>query len=996
MVKGGKIDQLDDDEVDYELVNPNHQFTETSVMVPLASTIKGARTFIASKYATQALPLINPDSPLVDVLDDDTGDGYSKTLGHKVGLKKSKYDGVVKSVAERHIDIVGDDGKTKRIDLKRYFPSNRKAYTSETPTVSVGDRITKGQFIARNNYVDNDGRLAIGKNLSVAFMPAPNGATFEDAIVVSESAAKRMTSPHLYGFDVEHKHGTMSDKAKFISLFPNKYTNEQLAKLDANGMIKPGVKVEPGDPILLSMAPRSLSSKDAAVGNLSKVLRNSFKDLSQEWDKAVPGVVAHAVPHRSGLVVRIAANKPLEEGDKISARSGAKGVISKIVPDDQMVRSGRDGPIDVIINPAALIGRVNPGMVFEALLGKVAHRTGKRYNLPSFSEESYRDFVENELKAHQESDAEDLEDPSTGKVIPRVLTGRQFFMKLEHTSDTKLSGRGDGGSDINGQPTKGGDEGAKRLGGLQNYALLSHRADHVLEDAHVYRGSSDPEIWRRIRLGESLPAPKQPFIYDKFLNSLKAAGVNPRPDREGRVRLLAMTDRDVDEIAKHEVLTSDTIDHKDKTPVKGGLMDFSLHGGPEGRGWSYIKLDEPMPSPVMEEPIRRLLGITEKQMRGVIAGTDTINGRRGPQALYDALKQVKLDDLISHDKEVIRLGKKTKRDDAVRRINFAVGLKNSGIEPHEMMITKIPVIPPAFRPVTVMGDMHLTADANYLYKDLMNSRDLLRTNRKELGDEDLADERLAIYDSIKAVQGLGDPINVETANKGVKGFIRQVAGVGGPKTGMFVSKVIGHPVNTVGRSVIVPNADLNMDQVGIPKEMAWRMFGPFVMRSMVREGMPATEAAKRVMKQDDFATKHLLKAMDDREVMYSRDPALHRFSIMGAKAVLVPGNNIQLSPLVVKPFGADFDGDQMNVHVPLSDKAVQDVRERMLPSKNLFSLRGKQVHYLPSQEFILGLYGATKPKSEAQPTIFRSKEEALAAYRSGAITIDHPIIIQGQ
>lgn len=993
-VKNGKIDQFPDDDVDYELVSPNHQFTETSVMVPLTSTIKGARTFIASKYATQALPLVNPDSPLVDVLDDDTDDGYTKTLGRRLGLKNSDFDGVVKNVSEKHIDLTDIDGKTQRIELKRYFPNNRKTYTSETPMVTAGDRITKGQPIARNNYVDNGGRLAIGKNLSVAFMPAPGGATFEDAIVVSESAAKKMTSPHLYGFDVEHKHGVESGKDKFISLFPNKYTNEQLAKLDANGMVKPGVKIDPGDPVLLSYSPRSLSSKDAALGNLSKVLKNSYRDLSQTWDKSSPGVVAHAVSHRSGLGVRIATNMPLQEGDKISARSGAKGVVSKIVPDDQMVRSKDSGPVDVIINPAALIGRVNPGMVFEALLGKVAAKHGKTYNLPSFSQESYRDYVENELKAHGESDGEDLEDPETGKSIPQVLTGRQFFMKLEHTSESKLSGRGEGGSDINEQPTKGGKEGAKRLGGLQNYALLSHRADHVLEDAHVYRGSSSPEMWRRWRLGESLPPPKAPFIYDKFLNSLKAAGVNPRPDEKGRLKLLAMTDRDVDELARYEVQVPETISHKDGSPIKGGLMDFSLHGGPDGKGWSYIKLEEPMPSPVMEEPIRRLLGITEKQMRGIIAGTETINGRRGPQALYDALKGVKLDELINSDRETIRLGKKTKRDEAVRRVNFATGLKKSGIEPHEMMITKVPVIPPAYRPVVVMGDMHLTSDANYLYKDLMSSRDVFRSNKAELSDEDLGDERLAIYDSIRAIQGMGDPINVETANKGVKGFIRQVAGVGGPKTGMFVSKVIGHPVNTVGRSVIVPNADLDMDQVGIPEKMAWEMFEPHVMRSMVREGMPATEAAKRVEKHDDFAKRHLLKEMERRKVMYSRDPALHRFSIMGANAVLVPGNNIHLSPLVVKPFGADFDGDQMNVHVPITDKAIKDVEERMMPSKNLFNLRGNKVQYLPSQEFILGLFGATQPKKGAQPVVFKTTAEAIAAYKSGAISIDQPVSIQ--
>jgi len=281
----------------------------------------------------------------------------------------------------------------------------------------------------------------------------------------------------------------------------------------------------------------------------------------------------------------------------------------------------------------------------------------------------------------------------------------------------------------------------------------------------------------------------------------------------------------------------------------------------------------------------------------------------------------------------------------------------------------------------------------------MSARDSLRNNKNVLPDEDLADERLALYDSIKAVQGLGDPINPETAAKGVKGFIRQIAGVGGPKTGLFVSKVIGHPVNAVGRSVIVPDTDLDMDEVGIPKEMAWRMFDAQTTRSMVKAGMPATEADKRMEKRDPVAFKHLQEVIEKSHVMYGRDPALHRFSIMGGKPRLVAGNNIRLSPLVVKPFGADFDGDQMNIHVPISDEAQREVRETMLPSQNLFALRHKQVHYLPSQEFIYGLMAATGGSNKAQkekPIQFKTRAEALAAYKSGQISIDQPVdVLEG-
>ena len=254
---------------------------------------------------------------------------------------------------------------------------------------------------------------------------------------------------------------------------------------------------------------------------------------------------------------------------------------------------------------------------------------------------------------------------------------------------------------------------------------------------------------------------------------------------------------------------------------------------------------------------------------------------------------------------------------------------------------------------------------------------------------------MALYDSVKALQGLGDPIHPETREKGVKGFLKVITGKGGPKTGIFMSKVISHPVNTVGRSVVVPDANLDMDEVGIPEEIAWPGFESFTMGRMVRDGMDPTVAAKHLKNRTSIGRKYLEQEIAHRPVMISRDPALHRFNLMGAYAKLIPDTDaIHVSPLFVKPAGMDFDGDQSNIQIPISDEAVKEIKEKMLPSKNLFSIKDRKVHYQPSQEFVLGLFNASVPNQKKPLSSFSTKDDILAAYRRGEIDLDTPVSVQ--
>jgi DNA-directed RNA polymerase beta' subunit len=254
----------------------------------------------------------------------------------------------------------------------------------------------------------------------------------------------------------------------------------------------------------------------------------------------------------------------------------------------------------------------------------------------------------------------------------------------------------------------------------------------------------------------------------------------------------------------------------------------------------------------------------------------------------------------------------------------------------------------------------------------------------EVGYGNTGEERLKMYDAISALYGFGDPVNPKTAAKGVSGFIRKIVG-SSPKFGDFQSKVISKQQDVVGRGTIVVNPDLDMDQVGVPEDMAWTLYRPFAIRRLVRSGVPIAHAIKEVENRSKPAESALKNEMAERPLVYTRAPAWHKYSILSAWGRMVPGDAIHISPIVCKGFNADFDGDAMNIHVPVSEGALKDAREKLLPSRNLISIRDFYTPmYQPAQEMILGMFNAsTNPDTKTYK--FRNKLEMLAALKAGKI-----------
>jgi DNA-directed RNA polymerase beta subunit len=985
----GKIKYVPRKEVQYTIPSMDNALSPLTNMVPLKSMVKGQRVIMGARMFTQALPLTNAEAPLVQsaTADDDTI-SHEDLMGARMGTVKADAPAEVLSVTPDSITLRTREGK-KTVDLYNDMPFNRKTFWTQKPAVQPGDVVKPGQILATSNFTDKSGAAALGTNLRVAYLPF-RGKNYEDAIVISESASKRLTSEHMYQHEAEWDDNTHVGKKAFVSLFPKEYDRKMLDNFDDQGAIKKGTTVNYGDPLVLVA-----KKKDQVYGKVHRGRAGNFTNDTLTWDHHSPGVVTDVEHTKKGVSVVVKNQSLMEAGDKLTGRYGDKGVIAEVVPDNQMPQDKDGNPFEVLVSPLGLISRVNPAQVIEAALGKVAAKTGQPYKLKDFdTDRDLVEFAEKELARHGMSDTEDVFDPETGQKIGGILTGTRFFMKLHHTAESKGQGRAMGSYTAEGTPAKGGSEGAKRVGMLELGALLSHGAGKVIRDAKMVRGQANPEYWSQFMAGYDPPLPKVPHVYEKFVNQLKGSGINAT--RTGtKTHIMALTNKDVAELAgDREIQNVETVDWKGNLkPVRGGLFDENLTGGHGGGRWAKITLHEPMPNPVMEEPIRRVLGLTERKFLDVLAGREKLGDTTGPKAIQQALDQVNLPKAIEQAREDIKSGRKTLRDAAVRKLGFLKSAETTGVHPRNWMLDKMPVIPPAFRPVSTMGakKLPLVDDPNYLYKELFEANQTLKESAGLLAE--YGDERLTVYNSMKAVTGLGDPQQPKNVERNVKGFLAKIFG-DSPKFGTMQRKLLSSTVDLVGRAVITPNSDLDMDEVALPEEKAWEVYTPFVVRGLTRRGMGRMQALQAVDEKNKAASAELQTQMNTRPIVINRAPVLHRYGVMAFKPKLTKNKVMEVNPVITKGFNADFDGDAMQYHVPSTEAAAKEAFEKMLPSKNLFNVASFKAHYLPTMDYQTGIYlASSRVDQRAKPRVFRNKADAISAYRRGEINVDTPVQI---
>lgn len=917
------------DEVDYMVPGFGNTVSAGINMTPMPTAVQAGRQFYMSKFWEQYLPQKDGEVPLVDSLMDDGKTTYSEYYGRKVGCLTAPFSGTVVKANDKEIVVRGKDGKTHTASLVQGLPFNRMTQLSMFPQVKKGDEVQEGAILANSNFTDpKTGAMNMGRNLKVAVLPAPAGvSSYEDAIVISEDAAKKLSTSRLYGYEQDTKEGVQVARNKYLAAFPQQYTKSQADTIDENGVVKVGTVLHRDDPMILAIGPKMLSAEDAQLGKLSSVLRNSLTDKSQKWEHDWPGVVTDVVAGPHGAKVLVKSEPPVKVGDKLSPENGLKGVVGGILPMDKMPRdAATNEPYDMLMNPMGFLSRVAPGQIMLMNLAKVAKKTGKQIRIPQTPPpEGWLAWTERQLAENGVKDTADVFDPQTGRTIKGVGDGYAYVKAFHHLAEKKFSARGvDGSYTQDEQPAKGGEEGAKRTSGFDQLALLSHGATEVIKDSITLRGSLNDEYWRRYRLGLPVDEPGVPFIYKKFINTLKAGGVNV-VEKGDVTSIMPQTDADIDELAQGRVIESSQMVDSDMNPVKGGLFDLGKTGGMGGNRWSMIVLPEAVPNPMMEEPVRRVLGMTAKRLEAVLSGKEEIDGMTGGDAVKAALSKVNVDEAIERARNDVRTRRGSQRDDAIKVLGYLKAAKRMGMSPADWMITRVPVLPPMFRPVSRIGDVALVPDMNELYKDIVEMKGNYEALAKELPASALAQERLAVYGAVKAAYGLGDPVTEEGRAKNLKGAVRQVIGTI-PKFGTFQSKVMSKTQDLVGRSVTVPDKNLDMDQIGLPEEMAWTMFKPFVERKLVQRGYSPI-ASRQMIEEKNPTARHILEdVMSERPVLMDRAPTWHKFNIMAFKPHIVEGRSIHVCPLIDSGFNMDHDGDQQigSVVIRLKNKAFDD------------------------------------------------------------------------
>lgn len=524
-------------EVNYIDVSPKQTVSIATAHIPFLENDDANRALMGANMQRQAVPLIKAEAPIVATGAEEFSGKASPTT-----IKSAEAGEVIESSSKR-IVVVGETRRT--YELKKFIRSNQGSSINQTPKVKIGDKVKAGQIIADGPSVDN-GELAIGKNVVVAFTTW-RGYNYEDAIIISERLSKDdvYTSIHIEEHTIEQRSTKLGDEI-ITAEIPNA-SKESLRNLNEDGIITIGSKVKVGDILVGKITPKGDEDVSAAEKLLDSLFGNKTKntrDSSMRVPHSAEGIVqdVRILSRENGdklndgvekiIKVYIAQKRKLREGDKMSGRHGNKGVVSKVLPVEDMPYLEDGTPVDVMLNPLGVPSRMNVGQVLEIHLGMAAKKLGLKVSTPIFNGANQEDiktmFKEAGMK---ETGKFELTDGITGdKFEDDVAVGVMYMLKLSHMIDDKMHGRSIGPySLITQQPLRGkANNGGQRFGEMEAWAVEAYGASNLLQEMITLKSDDIKgrnELYNSIAKATKMPTPSIPEGFWVLFYEMRGLGL---------------------------------------------------------------------------------------------------------------------------------------------------------------------------------------------------------------------------------------------------------------------------------------------------------------------------------------------------------------------------------------------------------------------------------------------------------------------------------------
>ena len=604
-----EIVEVDRDRVDYIDISPRMMVSIATAMIPFLPNDDANRALMGANMQRQAVPLLRPEAPIVG-----TGMEHKICMDSEVVIL-AEGDGIVTKMDARAITVAYDNGETKEYKLTKFLRSNHGTCINQHPIVDVGERV-HGRRLNENGVWEDptvladgpatdQGEIALGRNILVGFMTW-EGYNYEDAVLLNERLVREdyYTSIHLEEYELDAR-DTKLGPEEITRDIPN-VGEDALKDLDERGIIRIGAEVHAGDILVGKVTPKGetdLTAEERLLRAIFGEKAREVRDTSLKVPHGESGIVVDAkvFSREAGdelgpgvnMVVRvyIAQRRKIQPGDKMAGRHGNKGVVSRILPQEDMPFMPDGTPLDIVLNPLGVPSRMNIGQVLEVHLGYAAKTLGYKVATPIFDGASYEDIREELIKAGLDPEGKSwLYDGRTGERFDnKVTVGYVYFLKLHHLVDDKIHARSTGPYSLVTQQPLGGKAqfGGQRFGEMEVWALEAYGAAYTLQE--ILTVKSD-DVTGRVRTyesivkGHNIPQPGVPESFKVLVKELQALCLDvPVLDRDGNQIELK---EDEDAMDTFNLVRMDAEDERHRS------NPFADEAELEDAGFEYVADDE--------------------------------------------------------------------------------------------------------------------------------------------------------------------------------------------------------------------------------------------------------------------------------------------------------------------------------------------------------------------------------------------------------------------